>query len=253
METKAYPVNEKLFDLLLEENFEKLNVDELQKLFDDSSHEISDKWFFTSDKIEGFLGWQELYGYKYFYLIDYGSNFTYEIGIPDVLRSDDEMGRQKCVIIYDVTRPNYIISIKRSVFDRLTSPKQINNYLINNIRQILIQSFTDFFTNEFEQIQNQVRQNDSPTEHKDPFFITYNVDPKKFQDHKNVIAEKLHILRDITDINIKEVFFKPYRNKDIISLINMEIRTMDLVRSINEYMRADASLYLKWRSRVFYN
>ena len=55
------------------------------------------------------------------------------------------------------------------------------------------------------------------------------------------------------DINIKEVFFKPYKNKHIISLINMEIRTIDLVRSINEYMRADASLYLKWGDPIRYN
>ena len=37
MERKAYPVDEKLFNLLLEENFEKLNTDELQRLFDNSS------------------------------------------------------------------------------------------------------------------------------------------------------------------------------------------------------------------------
>ena len=59
--------------------------------------------------------------------------------------------------------------------------------------------------------------------------------------------------RDIMDINIKEVFFKSYKNKDIISLINVEIRTMDLVRSINEYMRADASLYLEWGDPIRYN
>ena len=196
---------------------------------------------------------QGLYGYKYFSLIDYGDNSNYNIGIPDVSRADDGMDRQKCVIIHSQGKEsNDIINLKKYVFNRLASGTKINNYLINNIRQILIQSFTDFFTDEFEQIQNQVRQNDSPTEHKDPFFITYNVDPKKFQNYKNIIAEKLYILKDIRDINIKEVFFKPYRNKDIISLINMKIRTMDLVRSINEYMRADASLYLEWPGPVRY-
>lgn len=34
MERKAYSVDEKLFNLLLEENFDKLNTGELQKLFD---------------------------------------------------------------------------------------------------------------------------------------------------------------------------------------------------------------------------
>ena len=50
MERKAYPVDEKLFDLLLEEDFDKLNAGELQKLFDNSSYEISDRWVFISNK-----------------------------------------------------------------------------------------------------------------------------------------------------------------------------------------------------------
>ena len=60
------------------------------------------------------------------------------------------------------------------------------------------------------------------------------------------MAEKLRILKDIADMNIKETFFKPYTNENIIALINMEVKTMDLVKAINEYIRADASLYLKW-------
>jgi len=52
MERKAYPVDEKLFDLLLEEDFDKLNAGELQKLFDNSSYEISDRWVFISNKTE---------------------------------------------------------------------------------------------------------------------------------------------------------------------------------------------------------
>ena len=67
------------------------------------------------------------------------------------------------------------------------------------------------------------------------------------------MAKKLRTLKDITDINIKEVFFKPYTDKDIIALISMEIRTIDLVKTINEYVRADASLYLQWRDHVFYD
>ena len=253
MERSAYLVDEKLFNLLLEEKFDKLNVDELQRLFDNSSHEISDKWVFTSEKIEEFFFRHRLSGYKYFYLIDYENSSTYEIGIPDVSKSDDGMDRQKCVIIDEVTQPNRIIGLKKHVFNRLASGMEINNCLINNIRQILIQSFISFFDDEFGKIQSQVRQNDSPTEQKNLFFLTYNVDPKQFQEHKNVVAKKLRILKNIRDMNIKEVFFKPYTNKDIISLISMEIRTMDLVRAINEYMRADASLYLQWRDPVLYN
>lgn len=52
MERSAYPVDEKLFSLLLEEDFDRLNTDELQRLFDDSSYEISDKWVFISDNTE---------------------------------------------------------------------------------------------------------------------------------------------------------------------------------------------------------
>ena len=85
------------------------------------------------------------------------------------------------------------------------------------------------------------------------FLSHTNVDPKQFQEYKNVVAEKLHILKGITDINIKEVFFKPYTNENIIALIDMEIKTMDLVRAINEYVRADASLYLKWNNDVRYD
>ena len=252
MERKAYPVDEKLFYLLLEEKFDELNTDELQGLFDDLSHEISDKWVFTSDKIKDFSFTPGLLGYKYFCLVDYGNDSTYEIGIPDVSESDDIMERQKCVII-DEGRTSDIISIKRAVFNRLANGTQINNYLINNIKQILIKSFTDFFHDEFERIQDQAERNPSPTEHKNPFFVTYNVDPKKFQEYKNVVAGKLHILKGITDINIKEVFFKPYTNENIIVLIDMEIKTMDLVRAINEYVRADASLYLKWNNDVRYD
>ena len=38
MERNVYPVDERLFYLLVEEKFDELNTDELQKLFDDSSH-----------------------------------------------------------------------------------------------------------------------------------------------------------------------------------------------------------------------
>ena len=211
--------------------------------------EISDKWVFTSDKIEDFSFTQGLLGYKYFCLVDYGNDSTYEIGIPDVSESDDIRERQKCVIIDEVKQSD-MISIKRSVCDRLAGETQINNYLIKNIKQILIESFTDFFHNEFKKIQNRVKENDSPIEQKNPLFVTYNVGPIQFQEYKNVVAEKLHILKDIVDMNIKEAFFKPYTNTNIIALINMEIRTMDLVKAINEYVRADASLY--WNGGILY-
>ena len=264
MERKAYPVNEKLFDLLLEENFEKLNIGELQRLFDNSSYEISDKWVLVSDKTEReyqeeaenynikfFFHFQGLYGYKYFSLIDYGENSTYKIGIPDVSGSNDVMDRQKCVTIDSGHKESdHIIRIKKYVFERLASETRINNYLINNKKQILIKSFTDFFHDEFGKIQNQVEQSSSPVEDKYPFFVTYNVDLKQLQDYKDAVAEKIHILEEIMDINIKEVFFKPYTNKNIISLIGIELKTMDLVRAINEYIRTDASLYLEWGDRV---
>ena len=48
MKRKAYSVDEKLFYLLLEENFDELNIDELQELFGNSDYEISDKWVFIS-------------------------------------------------------------------------------------------------------------------------------------------------------------------------------------------------------------
>lgn len=164
------------------------------------------------------------------------------------------MDRQKSVTINKTnTDSEDIITIQKYVFSRLTNETQTNNYLVNNIKQILIKFFTEFFFYEFGRIQNRVEQNNSPTEHENPFFVTYNVDLKQFQEHKNVVAGKLHTLKNIMDINIKKVFFKPYKNEDIISLINMEIRTMDLVRSINEYMRADASLCLEWGDPVRYN
>ena len=267
MERKAYPVNEKLFDLLLEENFEKLNIGELQRLFDNSSYEISDKWVLVSDKTEReyqeeaenynikfFFHFQGLYGYKYFSLIDYGENSTYKIGIPDVSGSNDVMDRQKCVTIDSGHKESdHIIRIKKYAFERLASETRINNYLINNKKQILIKSFTDFFHDEFGKIQNQVEQSSSPAEDKYPFFVTYNVDLKQLQDYKDAVAEKIHILEEIMDINIKEVFFKPYTNKNIISLIGIELKTMDLVRAINEYIRTDASLYLEWGDRVLYS
>ncbi|MCY3721827.1 MAG: hypothetical protein OXG97_06365 [Candidatus Poribacteria bacterium] len=264
MKRKAYSVDEKLFGLLREENFDKLNTGELQKLFDNSPHEISDKWVFISDKTEReyqkefenyqigfFFRYQGLYGYRYFSLVDYENNSTYKIGIPDVSSSDDGVDRQKCVTIE--LESDDIIDVKKYVFNKLASGTQITNYLINNKKQVLIKSFTDFFHDEFGKIQNQAKRNHSPTEDKDPFFVTYNVDPEQFQDHKNVVAEKLHILKDIMDINIKEVFFKPYADKDLIALINMETKTMDLVRAINEYIRGDASLYLEWGDPVRYN
>ncbi len=240
MERKAYSVDEKLFNLLLEENFDKLNIGELQKLFDNLPYEISDKWVFISDKPERvyqkesenfemshFFSYSRLSGYKYFSLIDYENSSTYKIGIPDVSESNDAMDRQKSVTVYKTnTNSEDIIEIQKYVFDRLTNQTQINNYLVNNMKQVLIKFFTDFFPYEFGRIQNRVKQNNSPTEHKNPFFVTYNVDLKQFQEHKNVVAEKLHTLKDIMDINIKEVFFRPYKNEDIISLINMEIRTM---------------------------
>ena len=105
-------------------------------------------------------------------------------------------------------------------------------------------------------IQSQVeyvRETNNLTKDKNPFFVTYNVDLKQFQDYKNVVAEKFHVLKDIMDVNIKEVFFKPYTNKDIIVLINIQIKTMDLVRAINEYIRADASVYLEWRYPIRYD
>ena len=160
MKRKAYSVNEKLFYFLLEENFDELNIDELQKLFDNSYYEISDKWVFISDKIEReylkesedfeikhFFSFSRLYGYKYFSLIDYGNNSTYKVGIPDVSRSDDGMDRQKCVIIQPRGKESRdIIDLKKYVFNRLASGTQISNYLINNIKQILIKSFIEFFS-----------------------------------------------------------------------------------------------------------
>ena len=267
MKRKAYPVDKKLFYLLLEEKFDELNTDELQRLFDNSPHEISDKWVFISDKTEReyqkefenyqigfFFRYQGLYGYRYFSLVDYENNSTYKIGIPDVSSSDDGVDRQKCVTIeLGGKQSDHTIDVKKYVFNRLASGTQITNYLINNKKQVLIKSFSDFFHDEFGKMQNQAKRNHSPTEDKNPFFVTYNVDPEQFQDHKNVVAEKLHILKDIMDIKIKEVFFKPYADKDIIALINMETKIMDLVRAINEYMRADASLYLKWKNDVRYN
>ena len=267
MERTVYPVDKELFNLLLEEDFEKLNIDELQRLFDNSSYEISDKWVLVSDKTEReyqeeaenynikfFFHFQGLYGYKYFSLIDYGENSTYKIGIPDVSGSNDVMDRQKCVTIDSGHKESdHIIRIKKYVFERLASETRINNYLINNKKQILIKSFTDFFHDEFGKIQNQVEQSSSPAEDKYPFFVTYNVDLKQLQDYKDAVAEKIHILEEIMDINIKEVFFKPYTNKNIISLIGIELKTMDLVRAINEYIRTDASLYLEWGDRVLYN
>lgn len=267
MERKAYPVEEKLFDLLLEEDFDGLNTNELQKLFHNSDYEISDKWVFISNNtekeyhktfenynIEAFFYTRRLQGYKYFGLIDYENNSTYQIGIPDVSRSDDVMDRQKCVTIDGGRRESdYIICIKKYVFERLASGTQISNYLINNIEQILIKSFTEFFDDDFGEIQHRVKGNRSPIEHKNPFFVTYNVDPTQLQEHKNVVAEKLYILKEIRDVNVKEAFFKPYKDKDMIALINMEIKTMDLVRAINEYMRADASVYLEWRDPVLYS
>ena len=196
MERKAYLVNEKLFDLLVEENFEKLNTDELQRLFDNSSYEISDKWVLLSDKTEReyreeaenynirlFFHFQGLYGYKYFSLIDYGDDSNYRIGIPDVSRFDDRMDRQKCVIIQLLQgrKPDDIINLKKYIFNRLASGTQINNYLISNIKQVLIKSFTDFFHDEFNKIQNQVErfnETNNLTEDKNPFFVTYNVNSK---------------------------------------------------------------------------
>ncbi|MDE0469772.1 MAG: hypothetical protein OYL97_22235 [Candidatus Poribacteria bacterium] len=268
MERKAYSVDEKLFNLLLKENFDESNTNELQKLFDNLPYEISDKWVFISDKtereyqsesenykVDHFFRYSRLSGYKYFSLIDYENSSTYKIGIPDVSESNDAMDRQKSVTISKTnTNSEDIIEIQKYVFDRrLTNQTQINNYLVNNMKEVLIKFFTDFFPYEFGRIQDRVKQNNSPTEHKNPFFVTYNVDLKQFQEHKNVVAEKLHTLKDIMDINIKEIFFKPYKNEDIISLINMEIRTMDLIRAINEYVRADACLYLQWRDHVRYN
>ena len=192
MERKVYSVDEKLFDLLLEENFDELNIDELQELFGNSDYEISDKWVFTSDKVEGFLHFHGLTGYKYFYLIDYENSFTYEIGIPDVSKSNGVMERQKCLVIEEIKQPARMIRIKKYIFDKLASGTQINNYLINNIRQVLIKSFTDFFDDEFDKVQNQVehvRRANNLTEDKEPFFITYNVDPKQFEEHKSVVAE----------------------------------------------------------------
>ncbi len=267
MERKAYSVDKSLFYLLLEEDFDKLNTDELQRLFDNSSYGISDKWVLISDKtergyqkesenqrIEHFFYATGLYGYKYFSLIDYGNNSTYKIGVPDVSRSDDVRDRQKSVTIDERNvSSESVTEIKKYVFNRLASGTQIDNYLVNNIKQILIKSFTDFFHDEFGKIQNRVEQNMSPTDHKNPFFVTYNVDPKQFQEHKNVVAEKLYILKDIVDMNIKETFFKPYTNTKIIALINMQTRTMDLIRTINEYIRANASLYLEWKSDTPYD
>ena len=101
MERNAYPVDEKLFYLLVEDKFDELNTNELQRLFDNSSYEISDEWVFISDKTEKeyqkepenhniglFFHSHGLYGYKYFSLIDYGDNSNYKIGIPDVSRAD---------------------------------------------------------------------------------------------------------------------------------------------------------------------
>ena len=264
---KAYSVDESLFNLLLEENFDKLSTGELQTLFDNLPYEISDKWVFISDKTERqyqsefenhkvdyFFYYSRLIGYKYFSLIDYRSGSTYKIGIPDISRSDDVRDRQKSVTIVERnTSSEDIMEIKKYVFERLANETQINNYLVNNVKQVLIKSFIGFFDYEFGRVQNQVKQNNSPTEDKNPFFVTYNVDLKQFQEHKNVVAGKLHTLKDIMDINIKEVFFKPYTNEDIIALINIEIKTMDLIRAINEYVRADACLYLQWPDHVRYN
>ena len=273
MERKVYLVDEKLFNLLLEEDFNKLNTDELQRLFDNSSYEISDKWVFMSDRTEGeyqkeaenyniryFFHFQSLYGYKYFSLIDYGDDSNYKVGIPDVSKFDDGMDRQKCVIIQLLQgrKSEDILNVKKYIFNRLASGTQINNYLISNVKQILVKSFTDFFHDEFDKIQSRVervKETNNLTEDKNhPFFITYNVDPKQFQKHKHLIAEKLLVLKDIIDVNIKGVFFKRYTTQNIIALIDMEIKTMDLIRTINEYMRADASLYLGWeRDIIYYN
>ena len=209
MERKAYPVDEKLFDLLLEEDFDRLNIDELQGLFDNFPYEISNKWVFISDKtereyqsesenyeVDDFFHSQGLYGYKYFSLIDYGDDSTYRIGIPDVSRFDDDMDRQKCVImqLLQAMRSEDVINLKKYIFNRLASGTQINNYLISNVKQILVKSFTDFFHDEFDKIQNQVERfnkTNNLTEDKNhPFFITYNVDPKQTQDHKKVVLEQ---------------------------------------------------------------
>ncbi len=234
MERRAYPVDEKLFSLFVEENFDELNTDELQTLFDNLPYKISDKWIFICDKTERqyqskfenrkvdyFFQYSRLYGYKYFSLIDYGSNSTYKIGILDLSESNDAMDRQKSVTIDKRgTSSEDIIEIKKYVFERLANETQINNYLINNRHQILTQSFTEFFDEEFGKIQDRVKQNDSPTEDENPFFVTYNVDLKQFQEHKNVVAGKLDTLKDIIGISIKEVFFKPYKDEDCTAPLN---------------------------------
>ena len=61
----------------------------------------------------------------------------------------DGMDRQKCVIIHLRGKGSNDINLKKYVFNRLASGTKINNYLINNMRRILIKSFTDFFHNEF--------------------------------------------------------------------------------------------------------
>ena len=116
MERKAYSVDEKLFNLLLEENleenFDTLNTGELQKLFDNLPYEISDRWVFISDKTEReyrsesenyemrhFFSYSRLIGYKYFSLIDYENDSIYKIGIPDVSESNDATDREKNVTI----------------------------------------------------------------------------------------------------------------------------------------------------------
>jgi len=258
MNYTAHKVNKLIFEGFLNGDQESLTLNTLQNLFNKTIENFSEEWILILDdqyECSDFSvpASHRFYGHKYYVLMDYKTNFCYRIGIPNPKDIASIESRQKFIIIYKGR------SISSQEIDTVFQKYLMNNkgtYIVSGLKSILIHTFSLLFQQKKENYYQTMQSRPDTKECKTDFFqvdfevddvlVSYNVDEDSIVSDKESIFKELKGLFKIQNANRKEILLKDYSSQEILLLINLSLGIFDLMRAINEYIRGDASVYLKW-------
>lgn len=252
MDYTAHKVNDTIFKGFLNGDQKSLTLKTLQNLFNETIENFSEKWILILDdqyNCDDFSvpATHRRYGHKYFILLDYGTKFYYKIGVPNPKDITSIENRRKSIVIYK--RQSLLPKDIDTVFHKYLKNNR-RNYIVSDLKYILIHTFSLLFEQEktgyFRAInaQSDSKKSKENFSEVDDVFLSYNIDEESIERDKESVLKKLKGLFKIQEANKKDVLFKKYSNQDLIILINLSLDIFDLMKSINEYIRGDALIYL---------
>ena len=257
MDYTAHKVNKLIFEGFLNGDRESLTLNTLQNFFNETIENFSEKWILIlNDQYDCYdfslPATHRFYGHKYFILLDYVTKSCYKIGIPNPKDRTSIESRQKSIIIYN----SISFSSKETniVFQKYLKNNK-NSYIVSDLKYILIFTFSLLFEDEKEKYSQiimrtrpDLKESKLTFSEVDNTFVLYNVDEENLRDYKERIFKRLKSLFKIQNANRKDILLKDYSNQELMLLIDLSLGIFDLIRSINEYIRGDTSLYLEWKN-----